>query len=244
MGGAGLRPPPLRARPGVHALALAFAVLIWQAGTASTDPPGEGCGEGTLGVIVESLPSLQASKGGFGKPPTLKATQRALFLTQLYGLGQRINRERAREFVTQALLASPAHEEEVDAQDKAKGAGAEHDKAKGTAPPLMFRSVDDLHAAILCSQVLGLEQHLPGMSTIITFLLSLWDEATGLFARTPGGTGDIRSSALAMTVAEQQGKRHSLTAHVERMRTVLQNCSHARNHTVQIFKSTLILTVL
>ena len=143
--------------------------------------------------------------------------------------------------MTQALLASPVLEEEVDALDKAKGAGAEHDKAKGATPPLMFRSVDDLHAAILCSQALGLEQHLPGVGAIITFLLSLWDEATGLFARTPGGAGDIRSSALAMTVAEQQGKRHALTAQVERMRTVLQNCSHPRNHTVQ-FSKTLILT--
>ena len=240
-------------QPGTLALALALAglaALTGPAGTVTPDepPPGEGCGEGTLGVIVESLPSLQTGKGGFGRPPTLVATQRALFLAQLYGLGQRINRERAREFVTHALLASPAPEEEAHegaehdkgkgaeggAQDKAKGAGAEHDKGRGA----VFRSVDDLHAAILCSQALGLEPHLPGVGAIIAFLLSLWDEATGLFGRVPGGAGDIRSSALAMAVAEQQGKRHALTAQVERMRTVLQSCSHPRNRTAAVCNGT------
>jgi hypothetical protein len=221
----------------ISLVGLTHAATTWENSSFS----GSVCGEGSLGVIVEVLPSLQASKGGFGKPPSLVATQRALFLAQVYGLLPQINRQRAREFVTHALASLVADDEppsagtDSSAQNKTRTGSVEHDKdkVKAAGTRIMFRSVDDLHAAILCSQVLGLEQHLPDVSEIITFLLSLWDEGTGLFAKTPGGGGDIRSSALAMSVAEQQGKRHQLSQHAARIRAVLQNCSHTREQTAK-----------
>ena len=96
----------------------------------------------------------------------------------------------------------------------------------------VFRSVDELHAAILCAQALGLLHQLPDAGVIVSFLLSLWDEAHGLFAKTPGAGGDIRSSAVAMQVAEHVGGLQHLSVHAARMRVMLQNMSNPRNTTV------------
>lgn len=187
---------------------LLFALMCLPTTRTSADSGSGMCEEGSLGIIVESLPSLQASgRGGFGKPPNLLATQRALFLAELYGL--RINRDKAREFVAYAL-AAPVPDEEPP---MAESGSQEHKKVekerggKDTTPNMMmFRSVDDLFAAVLCSQSLGLEQHLPDTPVIMAFLLSLFDEATGLFAKTPAASGDVRSSAVAMQVAEWFGE--------------------------------------
>jgi hypothetical protein len=192
--------------PRPRPLFLLFALTALPATRTSI---GAVCDEGSLGIIVETLPSLQAPRGGFGRPPNLLSTQRALFLADLYGL--RINRERAREFVAHAL-ASPAPDEEPPAAESSppEHKKAEHDKggkAAGAPNMMMFRSVDDLFAALLCSRSLELEQHLPETSVIMNFLLSLFDEARGLFAKTPGASGDVRSSAVAMQVAEWLGER-------------------------------------
>ena len=101
------------------------------------------CGEGTLGAVVESLPSLQSSKGGFGKPPSLQATQRALFLAQLYGMMPRINRERAKEFVTNALSTAAANTTALVADEEPPaaegGTGANKSKTEGKAGnPMVF----------------------------------------------------------------------------------------------------------
>ena len=218
------------------------AVWLQPHGGAAAAATRSLCGEGSLGVIVDSLPSLQAAKGHFGKlqAPNLLATQRALFIAQLYGLLPIINRERAREFVTSAqkshlvLAVEEEPQAEGGAHDKIKPVAADTEKVKAAATPMMFRSVDDLYATILCSQALGLENNMPDESDIIAFLLSLWDETTGLFGKVPGSSGDIRSSAAAMQVAAQQGKRHKFTAQITRIRLVLQNCSHTRNRTVQV----------
>ena len=55
-----------------------------------------------VGAVLQSLSTLQHAKGGFGRPPSLLATRRALFLAQLYGLLDKIDRKRAAEFVLQA----------------------------------------------------------------------------------------------------------------------------------------------
>ena len=183
---------------------LLFALMCLPTTRTSADSGSGTCEEGSLGIIVESLPSLQASgRGGFGKPPNLLATQRALFLAELYGL--RINRDKAREFVAYAL-AAPVPDEEPS---MAESGSQEHKKVESkdtTTNMMMFRSVDDLFAAVLCSQSLGLEQHLPDTPVIMAFLLSLFDEVTGLFAKTPAAAGDVRSSAVAMQVAEWFGE--------------------------------------
>lgn len=184
------------------------------------------CDEGALGIIVETLPSLQASRGGFGKPPNLLATQRALFLAELYGV--RINHDKAREFVAHAL-ASPVPDEDPPIAESSlpEHKKVEQEKAgkeSGTPHMMMFRSVDDLFAAILCSQSLGLEQHLPDTSMIMAFLLSLFDQATGLFAKTPAASGDVRSSAVAMQVAEWLGENPYVILRAEGLVFLVHNC--------------------
>lgn len=55
-----------------------------------------------VGAVLQSLSSFQHAKGGFGRPPSLLATRRALFLAQLYGLLDKIDSKRAAEFVLHA----------------------------------------------------------------------------------------------------------------------------------------------
>ncbi len=59
-----------------------------------------------LGAVVDALPTLQSPRGGFGKPPSLLATSRALFLARLYGSMGRIDVKKAAEFVRLAANES------------------------------------------------------------------------------------------------------------------------------------------
>jgi hypothetical protein len=59
-----------------------------------------------FGAMVDALPTLQGSKGGFGKPPSLVSTSRALFLARLYGFLGRIDVKKAAEYVRSAAAES------------------------------------------------------------------------------------------------------------------------------------------
>ena len=69
---------------------------------------------GNLSAVIESLPSLQGPRGGFGKPhPSLVATSRALFLARLYGVMGQIDTKRAAEYVRTAATEAQVKPENV-----------------------------------------------------------------------------------------------------------------------------------
>lgn len=63
------------------------------------------------------------------------------------------------------------------------------------------------------------------ISDVVSLLKTAWDESTGLFAEAPGRPGDVKSSSLALTVAEQVGKLHEFEGHAERIRNMLTEVS-------------------
>jgi hypothetical protein len=159
---------------------------------ASVDSRGGG-----LGIVVEALPGSQQSAGGFGKPPSLQATSRALMLAKLYGLLGRIDCKKAGEFLQGATGWGSEPRDQgaaLPAAGERKGVGSVAD-------------VYTLHEALLSYQHLGLP--LPELDGAPDFLLSLWDDAAALFAGFPGGAGGLRASVTALQVAELLGKRRS-----------------------------------
>lgn len=94
-----------------------------------------------LGIIVGSLPTLQSAGGGFGRPPGLVTTSRALFLAHLYGRLDNLHRKGAEDFVRSATGWGPKEEEEPPEEVESVG---------------NIKDVEELHAAILCYQVCSL----------------------------------------------------------------------------------------
>eukprot|EP00960_Hanusia_phi_P078170 768790-Hanusia_phi.AAC.4 len=163
-----------------------------------------------MGVLVESLHSGefgQSAKGGYGRPPTLVATSRALFLTSLYGLHPRINQEKATEFVMAATGWGQRATNLEEGEEAAKPVAGNLD------------TVEDFYAAILCFQYLNLP--LPELAGVSTYFRSMWDEKSNLFGPAPGQPGDVKSSALLMLAAEQFGKLHDLHGEAAKIRQVL-----------------------
>jgi hypothetical protein len=78
----------------------------------TVDSEGRARSDVHFGAVVDALPTLQGPRGGFGKPPSLLATSRALFLARLYGSMGRIDVKKAAEFVrsaaTESQVNSPA----------------------------------------------------------------------------------------------------------------------------------------
>lgn len=93
------------------------------------------------GLVLHSLHTLQHGRGGFGRPPSLLATRRALFLAQLYGLLDKIDRKKAGEFV-------------LNVTEWEGWAAWRAEEVK------LLRNVEDLHAAVLCIQVNSLTHFL------------------------------------------------------------------------------------
>jgi len=67
-----------------------------------------------------------------------------------------------------------------------------------------FHPIPGEQTLIHCANfVRHLSKELGNVTGIAALLFSAWDADVGLFRMTPEGTGDIQSSALALTVAEQ-----------------------------------------
>jgi hypothetical protein len=80
------------------------ALRLKMKGTGDTE--GSARSDVHFGAVVDALPTLQSPRGGFGKPPSLLATSRALFLARLYGSMGRIDVKKAAEFVRSASMES------------------------------------------------------------------------------------------------------------------------------------------
>jgi hypothetical protein len=72
----------------------------------AVDAEGSARSDTHFGAVVDALPTLQGPRGGFGKPPSLLATSRALFIARLYGSMGRIDVKKAVEFVRSAASES------------------------------------------------------------------------------------------------------------------------------------------
>eukprot|EP00163_Fabomonas_tropica_P022196 TRINITY_DN3870_c0_g6_i2.p1 TRINITY_DN3870_c0_g6~~TRINITY_DN3870_c0_g6_i2.p1 ORF type:complete len:982 (-),score=423.79 TRINITY_DN3870_c0_g6_i2:1608-4553(-) len=140
-------------------------------------------------LIVAHLNKFQSQDGGFVRNgrenPSVEATERALFLTSLFGTRARINAYEASRFVEGALNSDNGYGSRAGASSTAEAT----------------------YAAVLSYLYLG--QSVPNPENIASFVESLWDANSSLFAATKGGHGDLKSTALALLTLKHTGALES-----------------------------------
>lgn len=133
-----------------------------------------------INAVVSSLADYQSPGGGFqayrDSEATLESTSQALFLSSLFGLRDKINSGQANAFVQS--LANPDH-----------GYGNKLGQPS---------DVESVRNALLSFTHLGTP--ISNSAGVATFIHSLYDRETKLFAPTVGGTGTIKSTAVAFQV--------------------------------------------
>ena len=133
--------------------------------------------------VTEQLPMLQSDEGGFpladGKASSLSATSSAFLLASLYGLGDQLRPDAAIQFVHSTRNI---------------------DSGYGQQPGLPSE-MQAVYQAVLSFQHLGVTVSEPAQ--LATYILSLYDQANGLFGARAGEAGDIRSTALALKVSSR-----------------------------------------
>jgi len=158
-----------------------------------------------FGHAVSQLDRYQTAGGGFvlspepGAKPSLEATSHALFLSSLFGLRKKINSNEV-----------PRYIQTLENGDYGYG------KSAGLASDL-----ESVRHAVLSYQHLALS--IPNSGNVATFIKSLYDADTHLFANRVGETGDLKSTAIAFQTLEYLGElqRAWVQDMVESVRTYL-----------------------
>jgi len=138
--------------------------------------------------VVSHLGRYQSAGGGFvlsldsGVKPSLEATSHALFLSSLFGLRKKINANEVSRYI-----------QTLENGDYGYG------KSAGLASDL-----ESVRHAVLSYQHLGLT--IPNSGNVATYIRSLYDADTHLFANRVGETGDLKSTALAFQTLEYLGE--------------------------------------
>eukprot|EP01090_Pellita_catalonica_P013052 TRINITY_DN300_c0_g1_i1.p1 TRINITY_DN300_c0_g1~~TRINITY_DN300_c0_g1_i1.p1 ORF type:complete len:1000 (-),score=213.77 TRINITY_DN300_c0_g1_i1:47-3046(-) len=161
--------------------------------------------DSSFSYVVSNLKRFQ-TKGGFKlseehQEPSLEATSHAVFLSSLFGLRQKLNPNFVLNYVNSL-------------QNGDYGYGDSTGKAS---------DLESVRHAILIYRMEG--KAIPSGANVVTFLRSLWDEKTGLFANTPGAKGDLRSTSIAFEVIQYlnqnkrewvKGKTHALVDYLKK----------------------------
>lgn len=153
--------------------------------------------------VVSHLDRFQTPAGGFslveGGKPSLEATSHALFISSLFGLRKKINQQEVARYI-QTL--------ENGDYGYGKSAGLPSD-------------LESVRQAVLSYQHLGLA--VPNAGNVASFIKSLYDTQTNLFAARVGEKGDLKSTALAFQALEYLGElqRQWVQDIFEKVRTYL-----------------------
>jgi hypothetical protein len=153
--------------------------------------------------VVTHLERFQTPAGGFslveGGKPSLEATSNALFLSSLFALRKKINQQEVARYL-QTL--------ENGDYGYGKTAGASSD-------------LESVRQAVLSYQHLGMA--VPNVGNVASFIKSLYDSQTNLFAPRVGEKGDLKSTALAFQALEYLGElqRQWVQDIFEKVRTFL-----------------------
>ncbi|KAL6080071.1 hypothetical protein QOT17_000457 [Balamuthia mandrillaris] len=136
--------------------------------------------------VVSNLEYYQTETGGFhlndNSAASLEATSHATFLSSLFGLKKKINPNEVARYL-QTL------------ENKEGGYG----KTAGGSSDL-----ESVRYAVLSYQHLGLP--IPNSGNVATFVRSLLDAESNLFASRVGEKGDLKSTALALQVLDYLGE--------------------------------------
>eukprot|EP01123_Difflugia_compressa_P012858 TRINITY_DN568_c0_g1_i1.p1 TRINITY_DN568_c0_g1~~TRINITY_DN568_c0_g1_i1.p1 ORF type:complete len:988 (-),score=228.24 TRINITY_DN568_c0_g1_i1:43-3006(-) len=131
-----------------------------------------------INSVVYTLGDYQTESGGFrltkDSEPSLEATEHALFLSALFGLRDKINSGKVSAFVQ--TLNNPDH-------------GYSNQPGKQS-------DLESVRYALLILNHLGNHATM-NTAGVAAFIQSLYDSDTKLFSNTFGGSGDIKSTAIA-----------------------------------------------
>jgi len=153
--------------------------------------------------VISHLDRFQTPTGGFshleGGKASLEATADALFLSSLFGLRKKINQQEVARYI-----------QTLENGDYGYG------KSAGLASDL-----ESVRHAVLSYQHLG--QAVPNAGNVASFIKSLYDSKTNLFAPRLGERGDLKSTALAFQTLEYLGElqRQWVQDIFEKVRTYL-----------------------